>query len=117
MTGLRARPRSSAVRGGSSRGLHQCAEKGRGKGVASHSLGMPLHTDDPVFMRLMLDGFNHAIGSNRRDAQTVAQIADGLVMRSVYFHSEATIALFESAGSSKLRSEEHTSELQSHSDL
>jgi hypothetical protein len=102
MTGLRARLRSSAVRGGSARGLHQRAEKGRGKGVASHSLGMPLHTDDPVFMRLMLDGFNHAIGSNRRDAQTVAQVADGLVMRRVDLDVESAVSCCEAGDGCEL---------------
>src|SRR5260370_42004884 len=63
---------------------------------------MPLHADDPVFMRLVLDRFDHTVGSDGCDAQAVTQIPDGLVMRSVYFHCEATIALFESAGSSKL---------------
>src|SRR5207244_9558589 len=85
MTGLRAQLRSSAVRGGCARGLHQRAEKRCREYVTGHSLGMPLHADDPVFMRLMLDRFDHTVGSDDCDAQAVTQI----------------------------RSEEHTSELQS----
>jgi len=69
MTGLRPWPRSSAVHGGCARGSHQRAEKRCREYVTGHSLGMPLHADDPVFMRLMLDGFNHAIGSDDCDAQ------------------------------------------------
>ncbi len=63
---------------------------------------MPLDTNDPVFVRLVLDRFDHTVGSDGCDAQAVTQIPDRLVMRSVYFHCEASIALFESAGSSKL---------------
>ena len=43
---------------------------------------MPLHADDPVFMRLVLDGFDHSIGSNRVNAQAVPKIADGVMLRS-----------------------------------
>jgi len=80
MAGLLARPRSSAVRGRRARGLYQRTEKRRGKRVIFHALWVPLHADNPVFMRFMLDGFDHAVRSDGCNAQAVAQIPDGLVM-------------------------------------
>src|ERR1700681_3582121 len=68
------KPPALALHGGGPRGFDQRAEKRRGEGVAGHPLGMPLHADDPVFMRLVLDGFDHTIGSQRSDSQAVPQI-------------------------------------------
>src|SRR5260370_14195694 len=52
---------------------------------------MPLHADYPVLMRLVLDCFDHTVGSDRGDAQTVTQIADGLVMRSIDLEGESAV--------------------------
>src|ERR1700674_3724682 len=86
------KPPVLVVQGGCARGLHQRAEKRRGEGVAGHPFGMPLHADDPVFMRLMLDGFDHTIGGQRSDSQAVPQIPAGLVMRGVYPDVESAFA-------------------------
>ena len=72
MTGLLAGLRTSAVRSSGSRGLHQRAEKSRGKRVVPHALGVPLHSDDPMFMRFMFDSFDHTVWSNSCNTQTVA---------------------------------------------
>src|SRR5712664_1540218 len=85
------------MRGGRARGLHQSAEKRRGECIALHALRMPLHAYNPVFMRLMLHGFDHSIGSYCRNAQAVAQIPDGLVMRSIDLDVESA-AGFRNAG-------------------
>jgi hypothetical protein len=68
MTGLRSRLRRSAVRGGGARGLHQRAKQRSCQGVALHSLWMPLNADHPVFVRLVLDGFDHTIGGDSGEA-------------------------------------------------
>src|SRR5258708_27551755 len=53
---------------------------------------MPLHADYPVFMRLVLDCFDHTVGSNRGYAQAAPKFADGLVMRSVDLDVESAVA-------------------------
>src|SRR5882762_2081534 len=65
---------------------------------------MPLHADDPVFMRLVLDRFDHPIGSDGSDAQAVTQIPDGLVMRGVDLDVESAVT-FREAGSGRELSE------------
>ena len=55
-----------------------------------------------MFMRLMLDGFDHSIGSNRGDAQTAPKIADGLMMRSVYTHAESPASILKAASGREL---------------
>ena len=64
------------MRGGGSRGLYKRAEKRRGEHVAFHALRMPLHSDNPVFMWIVLYGFDHSIGGDRIDAQAVTQMPD-----------------------------------------
>ncbi len=102
MTGLRAQLRSSAVRGGCARGLHQRAEKRCREYVTGHSLGMPLHADDPVFMRLMLDRFDHTVGSDGCDAQAVTQIPDGLMMRRIDLDVESAVSCCEAGDGCEL---------------
>lgn len=63
--------------------MHERAKQRWGQFVALHSLRMPLHPDHPVLVRLMLDGFNHTVGGDSGGAQAAAQIADGLVVRSI----------------------------------
>src|SRR5260370_34482599 len=53
---------------------------------------MPLHADYPVFMRLVLDCFDHTVGSDRGDAQAAPKFAGGLVMRSVDLDVESAVA-------------------------
>ena len=52
---------------------------------------MPLHTDDPVFMRLMFDCFDHSVRGDCGNAQAVTHIPDGLVMRRVDLHVESPV--------------------------
>ena len=82
--------------------MHQRAEKRCCKYVTGHSLGMPLHADHPMFMRLVLDGFNHAIGSDSRNAQAVPKIADGLMMRCVHLHIECAAKIGEAGNGREL---------------
>src|SRR6266853_116372 len=96
------KPRPSAVRGCCSRCLHQRAEKRCSKRVALHSFGVPLHSDDPMFVRLVLDSFDHPIGSNRGDAQAMAQIPDGLVVRSIDLDIEPAVTFREARSGCKL---------------
>src|SRR3979490_2010742 len=56
---------------------------------------MPLHADDPVFMRLVLDRFDHTVGSDGGDAQAVTQIPDGLMMRRVDLDVESAVTFCE----------------------
>ena len=72
------KPPVSTARCRRTRRLHQRAEQCGRKRIALHALRMPLNANDPKFMRLMLDSFDHSIGSNRGDAQTAPKIADGL---------------------------------------
>src|ERR1700736_6201634 len=65
---------------------------------------MPLHSDDPMFMRLMLDGFDHAIGGDSRNAQAVPKLADGLMMRGVNLDVESALT-FGQAGNGRELSE------------
>src|SRR6267378_7058296 len=65
---------------------------------------MPLHADDPVCMRLVLDRFDHSVGSDGGDAQAVTQIPDGLVMRGVDLDVEPAVT-FREAGSGRELSE------------
>ena len=90
------------MRGGRTRGLHKRAEERRSKGITLHALWMPLHTDDPMFMRLMLDGFDHAVGSNRRNAQAAPKVTDGLMMGSVHLHVESAGTIPEAASCREL---------------
>src|SRR5260370_27174412 len=43
-------------------------------------------------MRLVLDCFDHTVGSNRGYAQAVAQVPDGLMMRSIDLDVESAVA-------------------------
>src|SRR5882757_2863017 len=63
---------------------------------------MPLHAHNPVLMRLMLDGLDHPVGSNRGNAQAVPKISDGLMMRRVYLHIESMRALLNAAAGCQL---------------
>ena len=54
-----------------------------------------MHADDPVFMRLVLDRFDHTVGSDGSDAQAMAQIPDGLVVRSVDLDVESAVPFCE----------------------
>src|ERR1700687_6406237 len=56
---------------------------------------MPLHADDPVFLRLVLDRSDHSVGSARGDAQAVTQIPDGLVMLGVDLDVESAVTFCE----------------------
>ncbi len=96
------KPPVSAARRRRTRRLHQPAEQSGRKGIALHPLRMPLNADDPRFMRLMLDGFDHSIGSNRCDAQTAPKIADGLMMRSVYPDIESSASILKAASGREL---------------
>jgi len=49
-----------------------------------------------MFVRLVLDSFDHPIGSNRGDAQAMAQIPDGLVVRSIDLDIEPAVTFRES---------------------
>jgi len=55
-------------------------------------------------MRLVLDRFDHPIGSDGSDAQAVTQIPDGLVMRGVDLDVESAVT-FREAGSGRELSE------------
>jgi len=46
-------------------------------------------------MRLVLDCFDHTVGSDGRDAQAVAQIPDGLMMRSIDLDVESAVTFCE----------------------
>src|SRR5260370_2530120 len=96
------KPRPSAVRGCCSRCLHQSAKQRCRQRVALHSLRMPLYADDPMFMRLVLDSFDHSIGSNPGDTQAMAQIPDGLVVRSIDLDIEPAVTFRESRSGCKL---------------
>ncbi len=96
------KPPVSAARRRRTRRLHQRAEQSGRKRIAPHPLRMPLNADDPMFMRLMLDGFDHSIRSNRGDAQTAPQITDGLMMRSVYTHAESSATTLKAASGREL---------------
>src|SRR5260370_32197068 len=96
------KPPVSAARRRRTRRLHQRAEQSGRKRIAPHPLRMPLNANDPMFMRLMLDGFDHAIGSKRGDAQTAAQVADGLMMRSVYPDIESSASILKAASGREL---------------
>jgi hypothetical protein len=65
---------------------------------------MPLHADNPVFMRLVLDRFDHSVGGERSDAQAVTQIPNGLVMRGIDLDVESAVTFCE-AGSGRELSE------------
>src|SRR5260370_6397642 len=54
---------------------------------------MPLACAHPVFVRLVLGGFDHAIGGDCGGAQAAAQIPDGLVMRSIDLHVECSVLI------------------------
>jgi len=96
------KPPVSAARRRRTRRLHQRAEHSGRKRIAPHPLRMPLNADDPMFMRLMFDGFDHSIGSNRGDAQTGPQVADGLMMRSVYTQAESSATILKAASGREL---------------
>src|SRR6267154_1096477 len=63
---------------------------------------MPLYADDPMFMRLVLDSFDHSIGSKRGDAQATAQIPDGLVVRSIDLDIEPAVTFSKAGNGCKL---------------
>src|SRR5258708_4870106 len=63
---------------------------------------MPLHTDHPMFVGFMLDGFDHAVGSNRRNAQAAPKVTDGLMMGSVYLRIESAGTIREAASCCEL---------------
>src|SRR5882762_668317 len=63
---------------------------------------MPLHAHHPVFVRLMLDGLDHPVGSHRGNAQAVPKISDGLMMRGVYPHVESMRVLLNAAAGRQL---------------
>src|SRR5207245_4083443 len=103
--GLVARLYRSAVCGGlmGPRSRDECFEEPLRECILGrHPLGMPLHSDDPVFVRLMLDGFDDAIGSHRGQAKSVPQIPDGLMMRSVHLRIESAIPLWQTGCGGKL---------------
>src|ERR1700682_6039668 len=56
---------------------------------------MPLHADDPVFMRLVLNRVDHSVGGEGDDAQAVAQIPDGLMVRGVDLDVESAVTFCE----------------------
>src|SRR5882757_4601511 len=58
---------------------------------------MPLHADDPMFVRLVFDGFDYTVGSDCGDSQSVAQVPDGLVMGRIDLDVETAVA-FRQAG-------------------
>src|SRR5712672_4041633 len=63
---------------------------------------MPLHTHNPVLMRLVFDGLDHPVTRNRGNAQAVAKISDGLMMRRVYLHIESMRVLLNTAAGRQL---------------
>src|SRR6266436_3856969 len=63
---------------------------------------MPLHADHPMLVRLMLDGLDHTIGCDCGDAQAAAQIADGLVMRSIDLDVERAVLIGVAGNGCKL---------------
>src|ERR1051326_1901218 len=71
------------------RGLDERAEDRRRRRLAAHVLGVPLHAEVERMARV-LEAFDDAVGRVRGDAQAVADVLDGLVMRRV--HLELALA-------------------------
>src|SRR5579864_6551293 len=64
--------------------FYQPPKERRGKGVAEHALGMPLHTYRPARSCGPFQRFDDAIGRPSGDAQADPGPLRGLVMRAVY---------------------------------
>src|ERR1700682_299053 len=93
---------SSPARRGCARGLHQRTKERPRKRVIGHSFRMPLHAENPVLVRLVLNSLDHPIGCNRGNAQAVPKVSNRLVMRGVYPHVESSATLLNAAAGRQL---------------
>src|SRR5881275_767829 len=59
------------------------AEQSLGKGVSKHTLGMPLHSGNPVGIARPLHTLDRAVGRARSDAQVLAWLLNRLMVRTV----------------------------------
>src|ERR1700724_4897126 len=83
----------SAARRGCARGLHQRTKERSRKRVTGHAFRMPLHAENPVLVRFVLNSLDHAIGCNRGNAQAMPKVSNRLVMRGVYPYVKSVAAL------------------------
>src|SRR5258706_14373355 len=92
----------STARRGCARVLNQRTKEPPRKRVIGHSFRMPLHAENPVLVRLVLNSLDHTIGRDRGNAQAMPEVSNRLLMRGVYPYVESAATLLHAVAGRQL---------------